>query len=183
MKIALYDKIEHAAFFPNDQILEVASGVQGMQAYRAGKVDAFLTSDPTVGGKLPRRAIATKYVVALTPRLQSALQLSGKTVATSPDDRDVVPQVLQNGGVTTQSLTDIALLTSQQYVTNVTCVDVYITSVVANSPTLAALTTPFAVSAVQCGPVQMLHVEQFKASLNLRPINTGTKNIYLCGAV
>ena len=182
MRVAVYDKIEHASLFPNDQIVEVNSSSEGQRSAAAGNADAFITSSPTTAAQYSGQPVALKYLMMLTNRIQTTPDLANKVVGTSVDERDLLPSLLLAAGVQQTNLADVQIVPCQTYVSNATCVDIYITSVLPQSATLSSITSPFAAAGISGGTSADYNIQEYKNALNVASLTCGTKMLWLCRA-
>lgn len=184
MRVAVYNALEQGRFVPGE-VQAVTTYEQALQAWRSGVAGALLLPDtvPVPRGLVQSNFLFTRYLVLLTPRVITDYRaaLMGKTLVASPEERECLAQLLLDNNVGQQSVTDIRLLTQEQYLEHTTCVDVYCTSVVVGSRFLSKLPFPFYVGGVVLKGRQTFTYDatRYPKALNLDAVTTSSVKVLL----
>lgn len=172
MSLGIYNPTECAPFVAGRSVKAFQTEQAAADQWHMGRLAGVVATRRPGPGAAGGRAVGTLYVVALDAAITAA-GLGGRTCAASPEQRDVLAEMVGDARPS-----DLKLLTQQQYLEDPACVDVYVTAVNSPSPFLAALPRPVHLREVP-GASASFPADAYATTYNLDPVGAAPVDLRL----
>lgn len=152
--------------FPTEQAM--------LDEWYAGNLSSVITATPPADAATVT-PFGTRSVVVLDQKGVSDAQYSGRICAASPEQRDLLSELLGD-----EEPADLKLLTQQEYLNDPSCVDIYVTAVPSPSAFLQSLGRPVYIKSDRSGQ-SLFPAQQYAKACNVGPAEVRVVVLYRCG--